>query len=63
MLDPYLLCIFKDGFHRSKTAFMLGPSSGVNLTSDTDKPRPSAHDIAVVGGRKVNYPITGFHGL
>ena len=56
MLDPYfivlhcpfnLLCIFKDGFHRSKTEFMLGPGSGVNLTSDTDKPRPPANDIAV----------------
>ena len=32
--------------------------SGVNLTSDTDKPRPPAHDItappAVVGGRNVS---------
>ena len=35
-----LLRIFKDGTHRSKTEFMLGPSSGVKLTSDTDIPRP-----------------------
>ena len=46
---------------------MLGPGSGVNLTSDTDKPRPPAHNIAAppaaVGGRNVNSQITGFHGL
>ena len=30
-----LLRIFKDGVHRSKTEFMLGPSSDVKLTSDT----------------------------
>ena len=44
MSDPYfivlhchfnLLRIFKEGAHRSKTEFMLGPSSDVNLTSDT----------------------------
>ena len=44
MSDPYfivlhcpfnLLRIFKDGVHRSKTEFMLGPSSDVKLTSDT----------------------------
>ena len=27
--------IFKDGVHRSKTEFMLGPGSGVNVSSDT----------------------------
>ena len=30
-----LLRIFKDGVHRSKTEFMLGPGSGVNVSSDT----------------------------
>ena len=30
-----LLRIFKDGAHRSKTEFMVGPSSDVKLTSDT----------------------------
>ena len=30
-----LLHIFKDGVHRSKAEFMLGPSSDVKLTSDT----------------------------
>ena len=30
-----LLHIFKDGVHRSKTEFMLVPSSDVKLTSDT----------------------------
>ena len=30
-----LLRIFKDGIHRSKTEFMLGPGSGVNVSSDT----------------------------
>ena len=30
-----LLRIFKDGAQRRKTEFMLGPSSDVNLTSDT----------------------------
>ena len=30
-----LQCIFKDGVHRSKTEFMLDPSSDVKLTSDT----------------------------
>ena len=30
-----LLRIFKDGPHRSKTEFKLGPSLDVNLTSDT----------------------------
>ena len=30
-----LLRIFKDVVHRSKTEFMLGPSSDVKLTSDT----------------------------
>ena len=30
----------KDGAHRSKAEFMLGPSSGVKLTSDTDIPGP-----------------------
>ena len=30
-----LLRIFKDGVHRSKTEFMLGPSSDIKLTSDT----------------------------
>ena len=42
--DPYfivlrcpfnLLRVFKDCTHRSKTEFMLGPSSGVNVSSDT----------------------------
>ena len=53
-----LLRIFKDGAHRSKTEFILGPGSGVKLTSDTNKPRPPTHEIvaapAVVGGRNVN---------
>ena len=41
LLCPFnLLHIFKDGAHRSKTEFMLGPGSGVKLTSDTDIPRP-----------------------
>ena len=31
-----MLRIFKDGVHRSKTEFMVGPGSGVLLTSDTD---------------------------
>ena len=35
-----LLHIFKDGAHQSKTKFILGPSSGVKLTSNTDKSRP-----------------------
>ena len=30
-----LLRIFKDGVHRSKSEFMLGPGSGVNVSSDT----------------------------
>ena len=30
-----LLRIFKDGVHRSKTEFMLGPGCGVNVSSDT----------------------------
>ena len=30
-----LLRIFKDGVHRSKKEFMLGPSSDVKITSDT----------------------------
>ena len=29
-----LLRMFKDGAHRSKTEFMLGPGSGVKSTSD-----------------------------
>ena len=33
-----LLRIFKDGTHRSKTKFKLGPVSGVKLTSDTHNP-------------------------
>ena len=53
-----LLRIFKDGAHRSKTEFMLGPSSGVKLASDTDIPRPPLHAIAappaVVGGENLN---------
>ena len=54
-----LLCIFKDGAQRSKTEFMLGPGSGVKLTSDTDIPRPPPlHAIAappaVVGGENLN---------
>ena len=36
-----LLCISKDGTHRGKTEFKLGPSSDVNLTSDTDKQHPT----------------------
>ena len=36
-----LLRIFKDGAHRSKTEFKLGPSSDVNLTSGTNKPHPT----------------------
>ena len=44
VLDPYfivlhcpfnLLRIFKDVAHRNKSEFTLGPSSDVNLTSDT----------------------------
>ena len=42
-----LLRIFKDGAHRSKTEFTLGPSSGVNFTSDT--------------GWFVNLPYTNIH--
>ena len=34
-LFQFLLRIFKDVAHRSKTEFTLGPSSDVNLTSDT----------------------------
>ena len=53
-----LLCIFKDGVHRSKKEFMLGPGSGVKLTSNTDIPRPPLHAIVappiVVGGKNVN---------
>ena len=53
-----LLCIIKNGAHRSKMEFMLGPGSGVKLTSDTDKPRPPTHAIvappAVVGGENLN---------
>ena len=30
-----MLRIFKDGVHPSKTEFMLGPSSGVNVSFDT----------------------------
>ena len=30
-----LLRKFKDGVHQSKTEFMLGPGSGVNVSSDT----------------------------
>ena len=35
-----LLRIFKDGAHRSKKEFILGPSSSVKSTSDTDIPCP-----------------------
>ena len=41
-----LLRIFKDGAHQSKTEFMLGPGSGVKLTSDTDIPRPPPCDCS-----------------
>ena len=44
-----LLRIFKDGAHRSKIEFMLGPSSGVDITSDT--------------GWFVNLPYTNIHTL
>ena len=52
-----LIRIYKDGAHRSKTVFMLGPSSGVKLTSEPTNLAPN-HAIvappAVVGGRNVN---------
>ena len=44
MLDPYFIVLhcpfnllrkFKDVAHRSKAEFTLGPSSNVNLTTDT----------------------------
>ena len=46
---------------------MLGPSSDVKLTSDTDNPcPPSPHATAapptVVSGKYVNKQITGFYG-
>ena len=57
-----LLHIFKDVAHQSKTEFMLGPVSGVKLTSYTDIPRDpsmrSLHAIAappvVVDGENLN---------
>ena len=56
VLDPYfivlrcpfnLLRMFQDDAHRSKPEIMLGPGSGVNLTSDPDKPHPSPCDCSV----------------
>ena len=49
-----LLRIFKDGAHRSKTEFMLGPGSDVKLTSDTDISRPPSMRLQ---------RLTRMHGL
>ena len=69
MLDPNfialrcpfnLLRIFKDGAHRSKTEFKLGPSSDVDLTSDSgwfvDLPYTNIHTLLAQFSK---YPSSG----